>query len=180
MKNYLNGLDVQAYKETCDQIRKNPALAKSQFRLQNTWEKGGHNKVRIEGFYAAGEERKRKTPFEFDADEPHVLLGEDKAANPVEYLLSALSGCMTTSIIYHAAARGLKIDALRSDFTGDLDLQGFLDLSKDVPKGYQKIDAVFHVKTDAPIEELEPLYRFSPVYAMISKTIPINVTFVKD
>jgi len=176
----VNGVDVKALGETCDLIKENPELAKTQFRAKNTWVNGGHNKISIQGYYAAGEEQQnRKTPFEFDADEPPPLLGKDVGANPVEYLLTALSGCMTTSIVYHAAARGIQIDALESDFRGDLDIQGFLGLSKSVPKGYKKIDVTFRVKTDASVEDIEELYTFSPVYSMVSKAVPIDVKIVK-
>jgi hypothetical protein len=33
-----------------------------------------------------------------DADEPPLLLSEDIAPNPVEYALTALAACVTTSI----------------------------------------------------------------------------------
>ena len=57
--------------------------------------------------------------------------------------------------------------------------QGFLDLSKDVPKGYQKIRAKFSVDTDASVEEIAELYQFSPVYAVVSKSVPVEVEVVK-
>ena len=59
-----------------------------------------------------------------DCDEPPVLLGEDKGANPVEYVLAALSGCLTTTLAYHAAAQGIDIEGIESTFEGDLDLWG--------------------------------------------------------
>lgn len=175
-----NGVNVEALKSTCDLITQDPEIAKLQFRIKNSWVSGGHNKVNISGFYGAKEEQKRKESFQFEADEPPLLLGEDKGANPVEYLLTALSSCMTTSIVYHAAARGIKITSLRSEFSGDLDLQGFLNLSQEVPKGYKKIDATFWVKTDSDVQELELLYHFSPVYSMVSKAVPIQVRFIKE
>lgn len=176
----VNGLDLDAFNATCELIKKDASLAKSQFRVHNTWKQAGNNEVEVGDFYAAGEEQKRPAPFTFEADEPPLLFGQDKGANPVEYLLTALSACMTTTIIYHAAARGYAIEALSSDFKGDLDLQGVLDLSKEVPIGYEKIEAVFHIKTDAPTEELELLCHFSPVYAMVSKAAPIEITFIKE
>ncbi|MCC5832292.1 MAG: OsmC family protein [Chlamydiales bacterium] len=175
-----NGVDVKALRETCDVLKKNPELGQSYFRVHNTWEEGGQNRVNVSNFYAAGEEQVRKTPYKLQADEPPALLGHDKGPNPVEYLLAALSSCMTTSIVYHAAARGIEIDSLESDFKGDLDLRGFLDLSKEVPKGYQKIEAIFRVKTDASVKEIEELYKFSPVYSMVSKSVPIEVKIVKE
>lgn len=87
---------------------------------------------------------------------------------------------MTTTIAYHAAAKGISIESMRSDFQGELDIQGFLNLSNQVPKGYQNIDVVFYVKTDASIEEFKSIYQFSPVYSMVSQSVPFNVSFVKE
>jgi uncharacterized OsmC-like protein len=175
-----NGVDVESLEKTCALITENPDLGKSQFRVVNTWKEGGCNTSCVKGYYAAGQEHKHDSNFEFNLDEPRELLGEDKGANPVEFLLTALSGCMTTSMVYHAAAQGYTIEKMRSEFKGDLDLQGFLNLSDTVPKGYQNIEVVFYVTSDAPIEELEKFYQFSPVYSMVSQAVPIEVTFVKE
>ena len=58
-----------------------------------------------------------------DADEPPILAGNDQGANPVEYLLRALAGCMMTTMVYHAAVEGIRIDELEMDLEGDLDLR---------------------------------------------------------
>ena len=71
-------------------------------------------------------------PFVLEADEPAILLGKDMAANPVEYLLHALAARPTTSMVYHAAAQGIQIDEVESSLEGDIDLQGFLELDKNV------------------------------------------------
>ncbi|GAB4192336.1 MAG: OsmC family protein [Simkaniaceae bacterium] len=175
----VNGVDIQALKDTCALLRQNPEMGQSKFRITNHWKDGGNNQAAVKEFYAAGEEQNHGTSFSFEADEPPVLLGGDQGASPVEYLLAALSSCMTTSIVYHAATRGYRIESLESEFEGDLDLRGFLQVSEDVPKGYQKIRATFKVKTDATEEEIAELYQFSPVYSMVSKSVPIEVKIVK-
>lgn len=175
----LNDVDTAALKETCVRIRRNPQIAKCEFRANGSWMKGGHNQVKVQNYYAAGEEQKRQQPFVFEADEPPILLGRDQGANPVEYLLTALSSCMTTSIVYHASAKGYKIHALSSEFKGDLDLQGFLGLDLSVPKGFQKIHATFNVSTDAPPSLIKEWYGMSPVYNMLSKSVPIDVTITQ-
>ncbi len=175
----FNGLDVEAIKETCSVIQEDPEMAKTQFRIHNTWQTGGHNKIHVKGYFAAGEEKTHEGTFDFNADEPPVMAGTDIGPNPVEYLLTALSGCMTTTIIYHAALKGIEIESMESDFEGDLDVRGFLDLSKDVPKGYQTIKVTFTVKMDGSLDDLAGLYKFSPVYSMVSPSVPIEVNFVK-
>ncbi len=98
-------------------------------------------------------------------DEPPILAGNDEGANPVEHLLHALASCVTTSMVAHAAVRGIQIEELESELEGDIDLRGFLGLAADVPKGYTNIRVKFKVKTDADnIEKLKKLAEFSPVY----------------
>ena len=61
-------------------------------------------------------------------------------SNPVEYALAALNGCLTTSLIYHAAAQGIKIEEVESILSGDLDLHGFLGMDESVRNGYERIN----------------------------------------
>jgi uncharacterized OsmC-like protein len=77
---------------------------------------------------------------------PPVLLGEDAGANPVEYALTALAGCLTTSLVYHAAARAIKRDEVEAKLEGDLDLHGFLGMSENVRNGYDSIRVTFKIK----------------------------------
>jgi len=119
----------------------------------------------------------------FEVDEPPVLCGLDLGANPVEYLLVALSGCLTTTLIAHAAARGIEIRKVESRYEGDLDLRGFLGMSDDVPVGYQKIGVYFKIDADVSEDRKEELIRMaqkhSPVYNTITKPIPVSVQLDK-
>ncbi|QDP72419.1 OsmC family protein [Legionella israelensis] len=171
----INGVDTLTLKKTIDEIQKNPELAKCEFRVHNEWINGDENKSEAYKYYAACSEQKHKKTFEFKAGEPELLAGHDKGANPVEYLLSGLSACMTTTIAYYAALNGYKIKNMNSDFKGELDLQGIFDLAPDVRPGYQKIYATFHIETDAPEEKLKEYYKFSPVYDVVSKSVPVEV-----
>jgi uncharacterized OsmC-like protein len=69
----------------------------------------------------------RSQPFVFEKDEPPVLLGENNGANPVDYTLAALNGCLTTSLIYHAAVQVIKIYEVDSTLAGDLISMASLD-----------------------------------------------------
>jgi organic hydroperoxide reductase OsmC/OhrA len=101
-----NGVDTEKMFATLDLIKAQPELAKFQFRASNRWIDGSHNRSTIKGFYAAGgEDTTRSEEFVIDAGEPAILLGTDTGANPAEYLLHALAACLTTSIVYVAAAR---------------------------------------------------------------------------
>lgn len=173
----VNGVNVSEMAKTIDAIGEAPAISEFKFRAENTWKDGGKNQSQISGFYGACEEVKRDRAFVFDADEPPVLLGEDAGANPVEFALHALAACMTTSIVYHAAARGIEIESLSSRLEGDLNLKGFLGIDPATKRGYTEIRVVFDIKTEAGEETLHELYTFSPVYEMINAAVPVKVEF---
>jgi uncharacterized OsmC-like protein len=172
----VNGVDVEMLGRTVEAIKENSDLAKCKFRLRNTWIQGGHNRSTVGSFYGACQENSHQATFELDADEPPVLAGTDLAPNPVEHLLHALAGCLTSTLIYHAAIRGIQIEELECELEGDLDLRGFLGLSKDVRKGYQNIRVTFRVKTDSnQLEKLKALSKLSPVFDVTSNGTQVDV-----
>ncbi len=86
---------------------------------------------------------------------------------------------MTTAITYHAAARGIKLEEVESTLEGDLDLHGFLGLSESVRPGYEKIRVTFKVKGDGSAEKLAELTKYSPLYDVVSKSVPVSVRVEK-
>ena len=176
----INGVNVEALGTTIKAIQGQADLAKFQFRATNKWINGGHNRSTIKEFYGAGQEDTTRTePFVLEADEPPVLLGEDHGANPVEFVLHALASCLTTSLVYHAAAQGIIIDEVESQYEGDIDLRGFLGLSDTVRKGYQHISVQFKVKSDADAETLQELIKKSPVYDIVTNPVPVTISLEK-
>jgi uncharacterized OsmC-like protein len=175
----LNGVNLEALTATIGAVQQDSTLAAFQFRAANRWMNGGHNRSTIGGFYGTAREIDGEREFTLDADEPPLLLGGDKGANPAEYVLHALAACLTTSVVYHAAARGWAIDSIESRLEGDVDVRGFLGLSNAVPKGYQAIRVAFRIRSEVPVEKLQALCQFSPVYDMISRAVPVTVSIEK-
>lgn len=176
----VNGVNVEELFGTIDAVKKAPVIAKFRFRAGNRWIGGGHNRTTVQNYHGAQQDHERKAPFVLDADEPPLLLGRDLGPNPVEYALTALAACVTTSIVYHAAAKGITIREMESRLEGDIDLQGFLGIRDDVPRGYQAIRMVVSIDADAPPEKLEEIVRlgptYSPVYDTITRAVPVSVT----
>ena len=163
---------------TIDAVRENPDLGESRFRVRNTWKGQALNESEIGDFFVAGEERKHKGKLTYQNDEGYVLLGNDDAANPVEFILHGLAGCVTTTTVYHAAAHGINIQELETTLEGDLDLQGFLQTDPSVPSGYQNIRVNMKIKSDADQEQLKMLrefYKFSPVFDTLERAVKVNV-----
>lgn len=173
---YVNGIDLNTLTETVNAISKEPILGKCKFRAGNQWLGGNHNKTTITGFYGAQQEFTHKQQFELHADEPPILAGQDQGANPVEHLLNALAACVTTSMVAHAAVRGVHIQELESTIEGDIDLNGFLGLSETVPKGFTDIRVKFKVKTDSEnLALLKRLSTYSPVLNTITQGAVVDI-----
>ena len=179
----VNGVDVDQLFATIEAIKGAPDIAKFQFRIRNKWINGGHNHTTITDFYGAGQDHQHEVSFELEADEHQVLLGEDKGPNPVEYLLTGLTGCLTSALIYHAAARGIKIKGIQSRVEGDLDLRGFLGLSPDVKVGYENIRVYFKIDADVSEEQKQELIeiaqKYSPVFNTVTNPTSVSVSLEK-
>ena len=178
----VNGVNVTQLFETIDSIKENQEIAKFNFRATNKWIGGTENHTTVNEYYGACKTFSRSKPHVFVKDEPPVLLGNDHGANPVEYLLAGLAGCITTSLVAHAAARGIKIDSIESTLEGDIDLHGFLQLD-DTNPGYQGINISFKIESDASDETLQELIdlakKASPVANTISRPTPVNIKLVR-
>lgn len=172
-----NGVNVTAMKEVISAVQANPEIGKFNFRLKNSWIEGDRNRSTIKDFTGAlTTHRADGKAFVFENGEHQVLLGRDEAPNPVEWLLHALIGCMTTTTAYHCAARGLEVGAIDSEVDGDLDLRGFLGLSDKVRKGYSQIRVRMRVQTAASAETIKAITDMSPVKDVVGRSVPIDVT----
>ncbi len=176
----VNGINPDAVRELAAVLQNDPAQGVCKFHIQNKWQRGGYNRTRIKSFLSGGTEVAHLQAFQLEADEPPVLAGRDKAPNPVEHLLNALAACLTTSMVYHAALQGIKIESLESELQGDLDLRGFLGVSDQVRKGYQRIQVTFRVKTDAEnLESLRAFAQFSPVFDVVRNGTSVDLQILK-
>lgn len=180
---FVNGINVDQLFGTIDNIRENPEIARFKFRATNRWAAGTHNQATVKDFFGALKEDTSRDPMVFEIDEPPVLCGMDLGVNPVEFLLVALSGCLTTSMIAHAAARGIETRKVESRYEGNLDVRGFLGMSDDVPVAYQKIGVYFDIDADIPEDRKEELVemarKYSPVYNSITRPISVSVQLDK-
>lgn len=176
----VNGVDTDALGQVIRAATAQPEVAKFQFRARNRWVNGGQNETTIDAFLAAGQPTSSDNrPFTLEADEPLVLLGHDEAPNPVEYLLQALAACVTSSMVYHAASRGIRIEELESELEGDLDVRGFMGVADGVRPGYSNVRVTFRVRSDADPAELEKLTNFSPVLDVVRHGTNVEIKVTK-
>ena len=172
-----NGVDVGQVMNVIGAIEADPGYAKFQWRATNQWINGSLSRSRIKDFFAGNaEDTTRKEAFTLDADEPTIAAGRNSAPNSMEYVLHALATCLTGTLVYHAAVRGIEIEAVESSYTGDMDVRGLFGLSDVVRKGFSKVAVKMRVKSDASVEELTEMALYSPVFDIVSKSLPVEFT----
>lgn len=177
----VNGVDTDQLMATIDAVEADRSCADFQFRASNEWLDGAHNRSSVAPFRTAGtEDTTRQRKFTFDADEPLPLLGHDEGANPTEALLHALAACLTTSLVYHAAAQGITVRRVESTLEGDLDLRGFLGMDENVRNGYDRIRVNMKIDCDGGEEQVrrlvETAQQRSPVFDIVTNKVPVSVS----
>jgi uncharacterized OsmC-like protein len=176
----VNGIEVDKVMSIINNINADANNGKWQFRSINQWTGATKNQSGFKNYLANnGENISHPKPFVLEADEPLLLGGTNNAANPVEHLLHALTSCLTTSLVAHAAVRGILVEDINTSTEGDIDVRGFLGISADVRKGYQAIRINMKVKSEAPAEQLKELAMFSPVYDTVSNSLPVDLVIEK-
>lgn len=175
-----NGVNTEVLFGTLDAISEHPELGKFQFRVSNEWLGGAHNRSTVKDLFGAGQEdTSREEPFHLDAGEPPVLLGVNEGPNPAEAYLHALAACLTTSLVYIAAARKVSLTRVESSIQGDCDVRGALGLSEEPRNGFENITVKFTIEGDADEDTLRELMRRarerSFVFDCVSNGVPVQL-----
>lgn len=87
--------------------------------------------------------------FQITIDEPPSLGGKDEAANPVEYTLASLAGCL--NVVAHVVAKELNIilKSLKISIDGELNANKFLTGDAAHRAGFSNILVKLDVDSDA-------------------------------
>lgn len=163
----LNNVDLEAVGGLVQAIKDDPAKAQTTWAARVSWK----------GAFASEAKVREFAPTE--SDEPPALGGADAAANPAEQLLSALGNCLAVGYAANASVAGIKLDDLRIDVKGGIDLHTFLGLS-DGHAGFDAITATVKIDSDASREQLEELHAkvlaSSPIGHTVRNEVPVDVT----
>jgi uncharacterized OsmC-like protein len=175
-----NGIDTAQVYGTLDILKTQPEAAHMEFRVRNSWIDGTHSRSTIQGFWGAGaEDVSRTEPFIVEASEPPLLFGHNEAPNPAEFLLHALAGCLTLTIVNVAAARKVELYEVSSTLAGVLDARGATGIDDSYRNGFEGIDVDFTIRGDASPEKLREIVdralSRSVVYDMITNGVPVMV-----
>ena len=108
----------------------------------------------------------------YDAQAHKGVGGAGTGACSGDLLLGALAACAQITCQMVAAAMGIEIEDINVKVEGDLDLQGTLGLSKEVPVGFQAIRLNFEVRAPKATEEqLEALHAKTEQYCVVMQTL---------
>jgi len=117
-------------------------------------------------------------------DEPPALGGKNEGANPVEYLLAALAGCL--NVVGHLVAKEMNMDLrkMEIEIEGKLNPEKFSGKETTDRAGFKEIKVLIKIETDADEETLkkwlETVERRCPVSDNISSPTPVKITFKKE
>ena len=174
-----NGVNVEALLAAREALTNAPQAAQFKWRAACQWKDGTYSHSTVEGFFGLGEEQRRKTTFNFDADHPEVFASEDKGATPVEYVLVGLASCLTAGIAAVAQHRNIQLRSVKATIEGDMDIQGILGIDSDVRNGFGGIKVSYEIDADANREDIEALVaqsqKRSAVYDIVTNPTAVTV-----
>lgn len=117
-----------------------------------------------------------------DAQAHRGVGGAGTAACSGDLLLGALAACAQLTCQLVATAMGIPIENIQVNVRGEMDLRGTLGIAKDVPVGFQDIQAKFDISApQATAEQLASLKEKTEQYCVVMQTLrqapPIQTTW---
>ncbi|HXV79703.1 MAG TPA: OsmC family protein [Candidatus Binatia bacterium] len=180
--NVVNGLDVDALKEVIEQVKSDPAKGLVEFRVKSAWKGQTRSETSIDAYKIGGKEVQRH--FKLSVDEPLELLGENTAANPQEYLMTAFNACIMVGYVAGAAVNAITLSKVEIETSGQLDLRGFLGIDPNVKPGYESIQYVVKIKGNGTEEQFRKIHenvmKTSPNYFNVSRPVRIDSELIVE
>ncbi len=116
--------------------------------------------------------------FEVIVDEPPQLGGSDLGANPVEYILTGLAGCLNVVAHLIAGELGITIRSLEIKVSGPINPARLFGNPTEDRSGYKHIDVEILADTDADEKALqhwlEVVESRCPVFDNLSRVTPVT------
>jgi len=165
MQEILNGLEVEQVRKDASEARQNPEKCTMVRKLSAEWAGGTRARVYSE--------------------DKEIFVGGEKDFGAMTVALASLLACEIDLIATQATARGIDIERLSIDGTGDFNPARYLDGGVGPNAGYQKIEYTLRIKSkNATREQLEDLVKLcetsSPVGDTFSRSVPISMKLQLD
>ncbi|HUJ48031.1 MAG TPA: OsmC family protein [Rhizomicrobium sp.] len=176
----VNGINVDDIMALVADVTANPAKGMTTWHVATSWAGQTRSRSEVTGFVIGGTRVDRR--FTLEADEPLEIGGTNTKANPQEYLLAALNACMTVGYVAQCAIRGISLETLEIETTGDIDLRGFLGLDPAVAPGYESLRYTVRIKGNATKEQFTEIHKAvmatSPNFHNLAKPVALKPTLV--
>jgi uncharacterized OsmC-like protein len=120
--------------------------------------------------------------FQLVVDEPAELGGDDSGANPVEYILAGLVGCLNVVAHLIASELGFQIRSLEIRASGPLNPARLFGLETEDRAGYKRIEVDLDVDADVDQDTLDQWLAIvesrCPVFDNLSGVTPVRARLV--
>jgi uncharacterized OsmC-like protein len=167
--NMKNGMPISALSEFVNEVRETPEEGVACYGVRATWETATRLAVSSQTMRMGGRAVARN--FTWKIDEPRQLLGTNHGPTPQEMLLSSVAACISIAFMMGATARGVQVESLEIEFTGALDLRGFMGVEGARATGFPKLGYVLRVAADAPAEVLDEIHKAAVDHSPNAQTI---------
>ncbi|MBF0381396.1 MAG: OsmC family protein [Magnetococcales bacterium] len=174
-----NGVQIEEVKKLVGAVAENREMGQVRFNATSKWGGGTKTNVSISSLFAGGQNvagPNRK--FNMVVSEPPPLGGEDEGANPVEYILAGLCGCITAGMATNGALFGVEFENIDIDIDFLQDVAGVFGLDDTISNGGQEIKMTINAKSKgdpAQVEKVKDIImNKSPVKITIENGIKIT------
>ena len=178
----INGLDVDALMQVVDAVSQDPSQGMVRFRVTSGWKGQTRSEATVESYTLGGQEIDRR--FTMAVDEPVELLGENTAPNPQEMLMAAFNACIMVGYVAGASVKGITLEKVEIETTGELDLRGFLGIDSAVKPGYDSIQYTVRIKGNGTAADFRDIHdtvlKTSPNYFNIAQPIRVDAEMVVE
>ena len=103
-------------------------------------------------------------------DEMSGIPGADGAAQPLEFLLSALGSCLAAGLRANALARSIMLSRLELEVAADM-AAAPRDGARPEPLGFDEVRVTVHLEADAPREALAALVAHAALWSPVANTL---------
>lgn len=149
-----NGIDLEVWEKTSQEVRKNPGMAGVTVRTRHQWEGGFAVEAETGELDTAGEVTRRT--FSFRTDWPTDVGGGDTGPTPGEALLAALAGCVGLTYVANATSRNTAISGMEIAIEARVDLGRLFEAGQARP-GFSSIQVIVQPTSDANPDVLAEL-----------------------
>ena len=179
-----SGVNAQVLGTVIETIKDQPEMAKVTFEVQTKWQSGDGFRITSTGknFQMGGQTVERREAFTLVSDYPDEMGGMSNGPTVCEMCMASIASCISQTIVAYATMMDIKLDSIRIETEGDVDVRGFTGVSEKVRPGAQEFRMNIHLESlTASKEQLEKLYelgkKFSPAIDTLTHGTTIKTTY---